>query len=323
MLNKTLLAAITAIFLAWGGLAPAQPFPDRPVTIIVPYPPGGSVDSVARLLADELGKSTGKIFIIENKAGGAGGVVGSTAVTKSDPDGYTLLVDASIHVVTPLLNKKVPYDVVTDFTHIGLMAAGPLLVSTPAATKANTLAEFFADFKRDPTKYNIATSGYGSAGHLAVESLIRSVGVTAEVVAYKGAGPALNDLIGGQIQLMADPMASSLPHVKGGKLKALAVTGRTRSKLAPDVPTVAESGLPPFEILSWYALWAPKGLDATAMKYLSNALEGVVKSPSFKTRIEALGFEPVYKTPPELEAFVKDEMTKYDQIIKDAAIKIN
>lgn len=322
-MTKHLLAFAALGLMALSGTAQAAGFPDRPVTVVVPFPPGGSVDSVARLVADELGKSTGKTFVVENKAGGAGGVVGSTAVTNAAPDGYTILLDASIHVVTPFLNKNVPYDVVKDFTHLGLVAAGPLLVSTPTSTPAKTLAEFFEAYKKEPTKYNIATSGYGSAGHLAVEYLIRSAGVQGEVVAYKGAGPALNDLIGGQVQLMADPMASSLPHVKGGKLKALAVTSLKRTPLAPDVPTVEESGMKPFEMLSWYALWAPKNLNPEAMAYLTKAVEQVVKSDSFKKRVEALGFEASYKSPDDLKTFVVDEMSKYGKIIKDASIKAN
>lgn len=322
-MSKHLLAFAALGLFALSATAHAAGFPDRPVTVVVPFPPGGSVDSVARLVADELGKSTGKTFVVENKAGGAGGVVGSTAVTNASPDGYTILLDASIHVVTPLLNKNVPYDVVKDFTHLGLVAAGPLLVSTPTSTPAKTLAEFFEAYKKNPTKYNIATSGYGSAGHLAVEYLIRSAGVEGEVVAYKGAGPALNDLIGGQVQLMADPMASSLPHVKGGKLKALAVTSLKRTPLAPDVPTVEESGMKPFEMLSWYALWAPKNLDPEAMTYLTAAVEKVVKSETFKKRVEALGFEASYKSPDGLKTFVVDEMSKYGKIIEDANIKAN
>jgi tripartite-type tricarboxylate transporter receptor subunit TctC len=322
-MKKFSLAAMMLAGLAVPMAVHAQEFPDHPVTIVVPYPPGGSVDSVARLLADELSKTTGKTFVVENKAGGAGGVVGSNAVAKADPDGYTILLDASIHVVTPLLNKNVPYDVVKDFSHIGMVAAGPLLVSTPTSTKANTLKEFFDDFKKDPTKFNLATSGYGSAGHLAIEYLKRSAGIDADVVAYKGAGPALNDLIGGQVQLMADPMASSLPHVKGGRLKALAVTSLKRTPLAPDVPTVEESGMPPFEMLSWYAVWGPKDLDPAAKAFLDDSVAKAVESQDFKDRISALGFEATYKSPADLETFIAEEMTKYGGIIKDAGIKVN
>jgi len=322
-MKKLVHGTAAIVLLASCAIGQAADFPNRPITVVVPFPPGGSVDSVARLVADELGKSTGKTFIVENRAGGAGGVVGSTTVTKSDPDGYTVLLDASIHVVTPLLNKNVPYDVITDFTNIGMVASGPLLVSTPTTTQANTLAEFFDAFKKDPQAYNIATSGYGSAGHLAVEYLIRSAGVDAEAVTYKGAGPALNDLIGGQVQLMADPIASSLPHVKGGKLKALAVTSKQRTPMAPDIPTIEESGMAPFEMLSWYALWAPKDLDPSAMAFLSRSLEAVVSSGSFKARLEALGFEPTYKSADELKTFVDEETAKYKQIIQAADIKVN
>ena len=305
LLLSLLLAAPVA------STALAQEFPSRPVSIVVPFPPGGSVDSVARVLAAELAETTGKVF-----------VVGANEVVKSTPDGYTLLFNASIHVVTPLLNKKVPFDVINDFTSIAGVAAGPLIISTPPSTKANTLKEFFAAVKADPDSFNFATSGYGSAGHLAIESLKAQAGIDTDVVSYKGAGPALSELMGGQVQLMADPMMSSLPHVKSGRLKALAVTSATRSPLAPNVPTVAESGMPALEMLSWYAVWGPKNLDPKAAAYLSDAIAKVVKSDKFKDKLTVFGFEPMYKNSTELQAFVVDESKRYADIIKAGNLKV-
>jgi len=224
--------------------------------------------------------------------------------------------------VTPLLNKKVPFDVINDFTSIAGVAAGPLIISTPPSTKANTLKEFFAAVKADPDSFNFATSGYGSAGHLAIESLKAQAGIDTDVVSYKGAGPALSDLMGGQVQLMADPMMSSLPHVKSGRLKALAVTSATRSPLAPNVPTVAESGMPALEMLSWYAVWGPKNLDPKAAAYLSDAIAKVVKSDKFKDKLTVFGFEPMYKNSTELQAFVVDESKRYADIIKAGNLKV-
>ncbi|WP_105439951.1 tripartite tricarboxylate transporter substrate binding protein [Neorhizobium sp. T25_13] len=304
------------------GLAKADDYPSRPVSIVVPYPPGGAVDGVARVLAAALSVKTGKTFVVDNRAGGAGGVVGSSDVVKAAPDGYTLLLNASIHVVTPLINKNVPFDVVNDFTHISGIAAGPLLITTNPSDKANTLKEFFAEVKADPDSYNFATSGYGSAGHLAVEVLKGEAGVDTEVVTYKGAGPALTDMIGGQVQLIADPILSSLPHVKAGRLKPLAVTSLTRSPLAPDVPTVAESGMPALEMLSWYGVWAPKNLDPKAGEYLGKVLQDVVTSTEFKDKLTVFGFEPMYKSSADLRTFVVDETKRYREIVKTAGIKV-
>lgn len=305
-------------------LAPAmaQDYPSRPVSLVVPYPPGGSVDGVARALASVLSEKTGKVFVVDNKAGGAGGVVGSNEVSKAAPDGYTLLLSASIHVVTPLINKNVPYNPITDFTPVGEVAEGPLLITTNPSVKANTLKEFFDLAKANPNSFNFATSGYGSAGHLAVEMLKQKAGVDIDVIAYKGGGPALNDMIGGQVQLIADPMLSSLPYVKGGRLKALAVTSKTRSPLAPDVPTVDEAGMGPFEMVSWYAVWGPKKLDPAAMAYLEKAIAEVVKSDEFKQKLTVFGFEPKYRNSADLLKFETDETARYDAIVKAAKITV-
>lgn len=305
-------------------LAPAmaQDYPNRPVSLVVPYPPGGSVDGVARALASILSEKTGKVFVVENKAGGAGGVVGTNDVAKAAPDGYTLLLGASIHVVTPLINKNVPYNPITDFTPVGEVAEGPLLITTNPSIKADTLKDFFALAKANPNGFNFATSGYGSAGHLAIEMLKQKAGVDIDVIAYKGGGPALNDMIGGQVQLMADPMLSSLPYVKGGRLKALAVTSKTRSPLAPDVPTVDEAGMGPFEMVSWYAVWGPKKLDPAAMAYLEKALASVVNSDEFKQKLATFGFEPKYRNSADLLKFETDETARYEAIVKAAKITV-
>ncbi len=319
-LRLTVSALVASVALA--ATAQAQTFPSKVVSIVVPFPPGGSVDGVARLLAAELSEKTGKSFIIENRAGGAGGVVGSNTVVKSTPDGYTLLLNASIHVVTPLINKNVPFNVLEDFTHVAHVAAGPLLISTHPSVPAKSLKEFFDAMKKDPNKYNLATSGAGSAGHLATEALKLQAGIDAEVVAYKGAGPALNDLIGGQIHLMADPMLSSLPHVKSGRLKALAVTSAARTPLAPDVPTVAESGMAAFEMKSWYAVWGPKGLPADVLAYLSTNIADVVNSARFKEKLAPFGFEPEFMDSAKLKSYVGEEMKRYDVIVKAAKIQV-
>ena len=204
-------AWLVASVLVLAAPALAQPYPNRTVSVIVPYPAGGSVDVVARLLVQKLNESLGANFIVENRAGGAGGAVGTNVVAKAAPNGYTLMLTASIHIITPFLNSKIPYDAIKDFAPVSLLAAGPLLVSTAPNVPAANLKEFFELVRRTPDRFTFATSSFGSAGHLAVELPKRDAKVDTLVIAYKGAGPMLNDIMGGQIHLIADPMASSLP----------------------------------------------------------------------------------------------------------------
>ncbi len=319
VLHQT-MALVASAVLATG--ATAQSFPTKPVTIVVPFPPGGSVDGVARILAADLAERTGKSFVVENRAGGAGGSVGSASVQRSDADGHTLLFNASIHVIQPLINANIKYDVVNDFTHVGQVAAGPLLVMTHPSVEAKSLKEFFEPLKADPKKYTIATTGLGSAGHLTVEFLKLQAKVEVPTLPYRGAGPALNDLVGGHIHLLADPMLSALPNVKGGKLKALAVTTAKRTPLAPEVPTVEENGMPPFEMVSWYAVWGPKGLETSAGAFLGKHISDVANSAAFKGKLAPLGFEATYRNAADLRAYIIEEMKRYDPIIKAAKIKV-
>ena len=316
------LAALGAVMFELAS-APvvAETYPNRTVTIVVPYPAGGSVDGVARIIAARLTESFGQGFIVENRAGGVGGIVGANYVAKAAADGYTLMLTASIHVVTPFLRKTMPYDVVTDFTPITLVASGPLLVSTTPSVPANTLAEFFDLVRKDPGKYTFATSSFGSAGHLAIELLKRDAGVETLVVAYKGGGPALNDLMSGTVQLIADPMLSSLPLAKAGNIKALAVTSTKRVAIAPEIPTVAESGMKGFDFASWYGLWAPKGLPANLVTKIQTEVAGIVARPDVKAQFALLGFEPIGSDPDYFAKYIKDEMGKYEQIVKNANIK--
>jgi tripartite-type tricarboxylate transporter receptor subunit TctC len=314
-----------ALASALVGLLPApagaQTYPNRTVSVVVPYPAGGSVDGVARIISQKLNESLGQYFIVENRAGGAGGVVGASYVANAAPDGTTLLLTASIHVITPFLNKNISYDVVKDFTPISLVATGPLLVSTTPNVPASNLKEFFDLVRKEPGKYTFATSSFGSAGHLATELLKRDAGVDTLVIAYKGAAPALTDLMSGQVQLMADPMLSSLPLAQGGKIKALAITSATRFPGAPDVPTVAESGMKGFEFVSWYGLWAPKGLPRDIVLKLQTEVARIVAQPEVKQRLNTLGFVPVGSTPEEFAKFIADDMVKSEKIIKESNIK--
>ena len=302
--------------------ATAQDYPSRTVTVVVPFPAGGSVDGVARIVVQKLNETVGQHFIVENRAGGASGIVGANAVAKAAPDGYTLMVSASVQVINPFLYKSVPYDVVHDFTPVTLLAEGPLIVSTTPSVPANNLKDFFALVRKDPQKYTFGGTSLGSAGHLAIELLKHDAGLDTLVITYKGTAPALTDLMSGQIQLLADPMLSSLPLAQAGKIKALGLTSLKRALAAPDIPTVEESGVKGFAFASWYGLWGPKNLPADLSNTLQAHVAKVLALPDVKQRLNALGFEPIGSDGKEFATYIREEMAKYEKIIDDATIKV-
>ena len=318
----TTSALAIALAASLPAAATAQNYPSRTVTVVVPFPAGGSVDGVARILVQKLNETVGQHFIVENRAGGASGIVGANAVAKAAPDGYTLLVSASVHVINPFLYKSVPYDVVRDFTPVTLLAEGPLIVSTTPSVPANNLKDFFALVRKDPQKYTLGATTIGSASHLAIELLKHDAGLDTLVIAYKGTAPALTDLMSGQIQLLADPMLSSLPLAQGGKIKALGLTSLKRAAAAPDIPTVEESGVNGFAFVSWYGLWGPKNLPADLSNTLQADIAKVLALPDVKQRLNALGFDPIGSGGEQFATYIRDEMAKYEKIIKDAKIKV-
>src|SRR5262249_48290479 len=291
-------------------------------SVVAPSPGGGSVDGVARMLVQKLNETAGQYFIVENRAGGASGIVGANAVAKAIPDGYMRLVSASVHVINPFLYKSVPYDVIRDFTPVALLAEGPLIVSTTPSVAADSLKDFFALVRNDPQKYTFGATTIGSASHLAIELLKLDAGLDTLVVAYKGTTPALTDLMSGQIQLLADPMLSSLPLAQGGKIKALGITSLKRAAAAPDIPTVEESGMTGFAFVSWYGLWGPKDLPQDVSSKLQADIAKVLALPDIKARLNGLGFDPIGSGEQQFAAYVCDEMTKYEKIIKDAKISV-
>ena len=318
-------AITSALALALGAaITPlsAENYPSRTVTVVVPFPAGGSVDGVARILVQKLNETVGQHFIVENRAGGASGNVGANAVAKAAPDGYTLLVSASVHVISPFLYKSVPYDVVRDFTPVTLLAEGPLIVSTTPSVAANNLKDFFALVRKDPQKYTFGATTIGSASHLAIELLKLDAGLDTLVVSYKGTAPALTDLMSGQIQLLADPMLSSLPLAQGGKIKALGITSLKRAAAAPEIPTVAESGMKDFAFVSWYGLWGPKNLPADISTKLQTNIAKVLALPDVKARLNGIGFDPIGSGGEQFATYIRDEMAKYEKIINEAKIKV-
>jgi tripartite-type tricarboxylate transporter receptor subunit TctC len=308
--------------IALGVSVPAigQAYPSKVVRIIVPYPPGGTVDAVARVVAQSLSEQLGQQFIVENKPG-ANGTIGSDFVAKAKPDGHTLLVQASTIVTNPLFLKTVPYDVTRDFTPLSNLGSVPLLVTAHPSLPASNLREFIDTVRTKPAKYAFGHSSLGSASHLAEEAIKRDAKLDILIVPYKGTGAVITDLLGGHVNAFIDAMPSSYPLVQSGKVKPLAVTTSKRTPLLPNVPTVAESGLPGFEMVSWYGVWGPAKLPKELAQRISAEVAKAIRSPLASQRLGEQGFQAVGSTPEEFEAYIKSEVSKYAQIVKDANIK--
>ena len=299
-----------------------EAWPSKTITLIVPHAAGGPVDSVGRFLAEKLRTELKQNVVVDNRAG-ASSMIGAAYVAGAAPDGYTLYINASIHSINPLLYKKsMKYDAVKDFTPIGMMAQGPLLFVVNPQVPATTAREFAALVQANPKRYTFATGGFGAADHLASAYFLHEIKqANIPIALYKGGAPALSDLMGGQVSAKMDAIITSMPLVKGGKVKALAITSRTRSALLPDVPTMQESGFKDFEFYSWYGLWAPAKLPAAIQQRLEGALQRIVTTPEWKERMAAQGFEAVYRNGADFSRFIDSEMNRYQTIITAADIK--
>jgi tripartite-type tricarboxylate transporter receptor subunit TctC len=316
-LTGTFAATFTAIALGLGtaGAALAQDsYPAKPVKLVVPYPPGGPTDTVARVIAQRLQTQTGQPFVIENLAG-AGGNTGAAAVARSAPDGYTLLVATTAHAINPSLFKNLSYDFGKDFAPISQLTAGPLVIVVNPAVPAKTVGELIGLAKSRPGELNFASSGNGQSTHLSAELFNATAGTRMRHVPYKGSAPALTDTMGGQTQVMFDTMLSAMPHVKGGKLRAIAVTSAQRSPAAPDLPTVAES-LPGFEAIAWNGLLAPAGTPPAVIAKLSAELRTAMAAPEVRERFEAQGFAAAWATPDAFAGFMRAEIAKWAKVVQ-------
>jgi tripartite-type tricarboxylate transporter receptor subunit TctC len=316
--TKTLIAAAA---LAFSTVATSQGYPNKVVRIVVPYPPGGTVDSVARVIAARLSENLGQQFIVDNRPG-ANGTIGSNSVVKSAPDGYTLLLQAPTFVAAPLLMNNVPYDIEKDFTPITNLGAVPLLVTVNPGVPAKNLKEFMTAIKAEPKKYVFGTSAVGSPSHLAQEAIKYDGKLDFMIVPYKGTAPALTDAIGGHISAMVDALPSTMPHVKSGKLRAVAVTSARRLPSLPDVPTVAESGLAGFEMVSWYGLWGPAKMPPELVSKIQQEVAKALQSEQVTKSLGDHGFIVSGSTPEEFKKYVKQESDKYSRLIKAANIKL-
>jgi tripartite-type tricarboxylate transporter receptor subunit TctC len=319
----TALAALALAALAGPVAADAQGYPNRPVKLIVPFPPGGPLDIVGRAIAQKLTEAWGQSVVVDNRPG-AGGNIGAEIVAKSPPDGYTILMGAlSTHAVNPSLYAKMPYDAVKDFAPITLVAVTPNVLVVNVALPVNSAKEFVAYAKANPGKLAFGSGSNGSAGHLAGELFKVETGTDIIHVPYKGGAPATQALLAGDTQFMFDNLANAMPQVKAGRLKALAVTTAERSKLVPELPTMAEAGLAGFDISTWFGLLAPAGTPKEVIDKWGGEVAKILNSPEMRERLTTQGAEPAPTTPGEFAAFIQSEIPKYARIVKASGAKVD
>lgn len=315
------IAAGVALFAAAGTASAA--WPDKVIRIVVPFAAGGSTDLVARKIAEGLSQRLGANVIVENRPG-AGGTVGTEYVARQPADGYTILMGSvSTHGSAPCVYSKLPYDAVKDFTPLTVVATIPNVMSVNQAVPASNLQEFVALLKKEPEKYSFASNGQGTSNHLAAELFKSTAGVSMVHVPYRGSGPALIDLVGGQINMMMDVVMTSYPYIKDGKIKALAVTSPQRSAMLPDVPTVAESGYPGYEAMVWFGMLAPANMPEPLRTKLTDGLVQTLHAPAMKTYLEQQGAQVSDVAGPAFGSMIKDEISKWCQVVKKAGIRLD
>ncbi len=301
---------------------PAATYPTKTIRMVVPYPPGGPTDLTARVVALEMSKTLGQAIIVDNKAG-ASGMIGAEMVAHAEPDGYTFLANASLHVINPSIYADMRFDAFKDFVPITQLAAVPLVLVVPAGSAIKSVKDLVEFGKKNPGKLSFASAGNASSQQLAGESFRIAAGIDMQHVPYKGSAPALTDVIGGQVQLMFDSMPSAMPFIKSGKLRALAVTTEKRAQALPDLPTIAELGYPGFDISTWYGFWAPKGTPAPIVARLAEAAARALKVPQIVEQYGAMGAEPVGSTPAEFARYNATEGVKWADIVRKSGAKAN
>lgn len=321
-------AAVVGIFASlltmfWSPSASAQAYPTKPVKFVVAYPPGGPTDILARLLSVKLQTALGQPFLVESRPG-AGGNIGTDFVAKSPADGYTILLTASGPLaINTTLYKTLPYDPLKDLAPVIHVASVPLVLVVHPSVPANSVNELIALLKSKPEGYSFASAGNGTPQHLSAELFKTMADVKMVHVPYKGSAPVINDLVGGQVPVAFESMVSVLPQVKGGRLRALATTGAQRSSLLPDVPSVAEAGLPGYESIAWYGVVAPGGTSKAIVDRLNSEITKALDTPDLKQRLAELGSAPVHGTPEQFGAFIKSETGRWGKVVKESGATVD
>jgi len=318
------MRALSAIFLGltFAATAAAQSYPARPVRIVIPLSPGGTTDVPGRIIAQRLSEALGQQFFVENRAG-AGGTIGADYVAKSKPDGYTLLLTATPHVITGNLYKNLPYNTLADFAPVTRVASGPYVLTVHPSLGVNSVEELIALAKANPGKIDYASSGNGSAQHLVGALFAHMAGIELTHVPYKGSGPAQQDLIAGIVKVGFPGTPIVIPHVKAGRLKALAVTTTRRSPQMPDVPTIAEAGVPGYEAIVWVGLLAPAGTPPDVIAKLNNEIGKLLRSPEVQQLLASSGVDATPTTPEEFGAYLKSEFEKWGKVVRDSGATVN
>lgn len=323
MKKRTLLLAALGSAFALTAAHAQSDFPNKPVTIVVPGAPGGGGDFTARLLADELGKLLGKPVVVENRAG-AGGNIAATYVARAQPDGYSLLLAYSgTHVINPALFNNLQWDPIKSFTPVAMLITSPQVIVVSNSLPVKTLGELVTYAKANPGKINYATSGNGSVQHIGSELLAMRTGTRMVHVPYKGAGAAMTDVLSGQVQLMITTPPAVVSHIRAGSLRALAIAGKDRAPMLPDLPTTSQAGVKDVELDAWFALYAPAGTPAPVVNRLVAEIEKVVKGAEFKRRAAEAGTTAAFMGPAELDKFTRAELTQWSGVIKNLNIKVD
>lgn len=314
--------AALALFATTTTVHAAPDWPTKPITLVVPYPPGGPTDIVARSVAKGLGDELGQTVIIDNRSG-AGGNIGAELVAKSTPDGYTLLLATTAHAINMSLFNNLNYDTSKSFVPLSLLTQGPLVIVARPDLKASNVQELIALAKSTPGKMTFASSGNGQSTHLSAELFNAMAGTRMVHVPYRGSAPAMTDVMGGQTDIMFNTMLSSMPYVRDGKLRAYAVTSAARSPAAPDIPTVAEAGLPGYEATAWNGLMAPAGTPDAVVEKLSTTLQKVLADKALQQNFAQQGFDAQWMSPAEYRKFVDDEIKKWAEVVKTSGATVN
>jgi tripartite-type tricarboxylate transporter receptor subunit TctC len=321
LMHRRLVLAAAAAACLCTGPARAQGFPDKPVTLVVPFPAGGTTDVLARALAEKLQQSLGQAVIVESKPG-AGATLGADHVAKAAPDGYTLLVGAVHHTIATSVYKKLPYDFQRDFAPLTVIAMVPNVLVVSAASPARSVADLVARAKAARPELSYGSNGNGTAQHLIGTQFQNQTGTTLLHIPYKGSGPLTTDLLGGQVTMSFDTITPVLPHIQAGKLRPLAVTSAHRSSALPDVPTLAEAGLAGFDIGTWFGVLAPAATPRHVLKRLSDEMIGVVRSTEFRKRMAEIGAEPVGNTPEQMARQITDDTQRFSKLVRQANVVV-